>query len=117
VRRALSGAEGSLGQANTHFRHALFSLILSLVAWALLALMILVLVFKPTDPGANLGIGLLVLLLLPLISVAVIFAIGLGAAALRVRGNQQILALSGLVLGCLCAAVQIGNISWSIWHL
>jgi hypothetical protein len=117
VRRALSGTEGTPEQANSHFRQAFFALILSLAAWALLALVILISVLvKPADPQANLGMGLLVLFIVPISSVANVFAIGLGAAAIRVGGNHQILALSGLILSCLCATVQIGNISWGIWH-
>lgn len=119
VERALEAQEATPEESRAHFRQALLSLVLGLVAWAawlLAAAMIAVAVARSDREELNVAVVGLAFFLLLFGTLPAVVGIGQGAAAIRTRGSHMILATTGLLLSGLNVAVLIGLLGLSVWQ-
>jgi hypothetical protein len=107
IDRALELRDQSSPEARDHRRQAILGLVLGVTPWAL-CLLGFTLVFVGVASGAN--EALLGLAVMAVVFSVVPAALGLGqaAAAIRVRGEQMIIATLGLVLSSLFLGAGIG---------
>ncbi len=117
VERALASREATPEQARTHFRQALFGLLMGLSAWIIFILGILVVsVASLANNIAVLPIVILLVLLLFMSAMLLgVIGTGLAVAALRTRGQHMILATSALLIGGLFLGVFLGNYILELW--
>ncbi len=116
VERGMDSGEGQPEQVRTHFRQALWSLLLGLGTWIVAVLgFVLVVVASAASGGLHLGALVLWVFLLLGLSVSALFGLGLGAAAIRVRGKHVILASCGLILSGLYVGALIGICTHTMW--
>jgi hypothetical protein len=121
VDRALESKEAAPEQARAFFAQAATSVGLTVGAWILsvVGLMVAVLLVSsaggPTAPGAVVG-ALIFFGGFGLALPAALFGVGLALAVLRARGGSMILASIGLVAGCLLVGTAVGLIAFGVFN-
>jgi len=113
--RALASREATPEQARAHFRQALLGLLLGLGAWCVFILGWLLLSLGAAVAHGNPFLALLGLLLIVSAVLLAVLGTGQAAAALRTRGHQMIMAVSGLLISGLFVGVFLGLFIFSLW--
>jgi hypothetical protein len=117
IDRTLAAREATPEQARTHFRQALFGLLMGLSAWMIFILGILVVGVAAVANNITFLpiVFLLVLLLFMSAMLLGVLGTGLAVAALRTRGQHMIMATSALLIGGLFLGVFLGNYILELW--
>jgi hypothetical protein len=116
VERAMQTHEGAPEQVRTHFRQALWGVILGGTGWAVGGFgYLLVLVAAAAQGEPTMLLALVWLMFLFSGGLVALFGLGQASAALLARGSHMILATIGLILSGLYLGLLIGMMSFSIW--
>jgi hypothetical protein len=118
VNRALESREAAPEQVRAHLRQSVLSLALGIGGWAVI-LLVFFLIGALIAAG---GVGPVLVGLLVIVGVLAggfIASLGLGqaAAALRMRGNQMIMATLGMILNGLLLGVLLGIFAFGFWQI
>jgi hypothetical protein len=117
VERALASREATPEQDRTHFRQALFGLLMGLGAWVVFILGLLMVGVAAVTSNSSINPIVLLFVLLLFISAMLLAVMGAGLAvtALRTRGQHMIMAASALLIGGLFLGVFLGNYIFELW--
>jgi len=115
IERVFDTKEARPEDVRAHRRQAGLALLFGIVAWGLILLGVLPMLFvRPGNANAS---GLVVLAgLVTLTSLLpALFGVGQGAAAIRTRGERMILATSGLILCGIHLGIMLGLMLFAVW--
>jgi hypothetical protein len=114
VERAVASREATPEQARAHLRQALLGLLMSLGAWVVFTLGILLVLVISSSPNLYVLIFVVLLMFICAMLLAVM-GTGNAVAALRTRGQQMIMATSALLIGGLFLGVFLGYYILELW--
>jgi hypothetical protein len=114
IERTLETKASRPEEARAHRRQAFLALLFGVIAWGLILLGSLPLLFSPNSANAQ-SLVLLAGLVTLSSFLPALFGVGQGAAAIRARGERMILATSGLILCGAHLGVAVGALLFTVW--
>jgi len=115
IERALDSRESRPEDARAHRRQAGLALVFGIIAWVLILLGSLPMLFaRPNNANAS-GLVILAGLVTLTSLLPALFGVGQGAAAIRARGERMILATCGLILCGTHLGVTLGVMLFAVW--
>jgi hypothetical protein len=115
IERALDVKEARPEQVQAHRRQAILALVFGILAWALILLGGLPMLFAHANSSRAEALVVLAGLVTLISLLPALFGVGQGAAAIRARGERMIVATCGLVLSGAHLGVMLGVMLFAVW--